>query len=132
MKTYLRDLIFPTADEAAIEELLAAYPDDPSLGSPFDTGLNSSITPEFKRISAIMGDIVFQAPRRLLLQHRADKQPAYSYCTSPCSLSGRCEANVLSSMERWEADSFARGRTLFSLYQRYMGIYTHPRLTRTI
>ncbi|VDC07067.1 unnamed protein product [Peniophora sp. CBMAI 1063] len=79
LETYFSDLIFPTASKSDIDELLAAYPDDPALGSPFDTGLNNTITPEFKRISAIMGDVVFQAPRRLLLQQRAGKQPAYSY-----------------------------------------------------
>ncbi|KZV67208.1 carotenoid ester lipase precursor [Peniophora sp. CONT] len=79
LKTYLSQVIFPTANESSIDALLAAYPDDPTQGSPFDTGSNSSITPEFKRISALMGDIVFQAPRRLLLEHRAGKQHAYSY-----------------------------------------------------
>ncbi|VDC07074.1 unnamed protein product [Peniophora sp. CBMAI 1063] len=79
LKTYLSTLVFPTAEPSSINKLLAVYPDNRALGSPFGTGINNSITPEFKRISALMGDVVFQAPRRLLLQHRAGTQHAYSY-----------------------------------------------------
>lgn len=70
------------ANESSVNTLLSTYPDDPTLGSPFDTGLNSSITPEYKRFSAMLGDIIFQAPRRFFLQQRAGKQHAYSYCVS--------------------------------------------------
>ncbi|KZV67243.1 alpha/beta-hydrolase [Peniophora sp. CONT] len=79
LAAYLGQVIFPKANQSSIDDLLANYPDDPTLGSPFDTGLNSSITQEYKRVSALTGDIVFQAPRRLFLQRRASKQPAYSY-----------------------------------------------------
>ncbi|KAI0046115.1 hypothetical protein FA95DRAFT_1607185 [Auriscalpium vulgare] len=35
----------------------------------------------FKRLAALIGDLAFQSPRRLLLQQRAGKQPVFSYST---------------------------------------------------
>ncbi|VDC01022.1 unnamed protein product [Peniophora sp. CBMAI 1063] len=79
LATYLSEVLYPNASRSSINALLTAYPDGPILGSPFETGLNSSITPEYKRISAISGDVVFQAPRRFFLGQQASKQLAYSY-----------------------------------------------------
>jgi acetylcholinesterase len=46
-------------------QLLQLYPDDPALGSPFNTGAELfGAGHEFKRASAIYGDIRYQAPRR--------------------------------------------------------------------
>ena len=81
LRQYLKQYFFPTVNDTLIENILAAYPDDPALGSPFDTGSNNSITPEFKRVAAILGDYVFQAPRRLLLTARSGKSSAYSFRT---------------------------------------------------
>ncbi|KAI0056029.1 carotenoid ester lipase precursor [Artomyces pyxidatus] len=75
------------ANATEVEELLKLYPSDPTQGSPFDTGLQDAITPQYKRLAAIQGDIVFQAPRRFFLQHRSSKQPTWSY------LSKRGKAN---------------------------------------
>ncbi|KAI0056007.1 carotenoid ester lipase precursor [Artomyces pyxidatus] len=72
---YIRNLPNPSA----IEKLLKLYPSDPTQGSPFDTGLQDAITPQFKRLAAIQGDIVFQAPRRFFLEQRSHKQPTWSY-----------------------------------------------------
>jgi acetylcholinesterase len=55
------------------------YPQDITQGSPFGTGEQNAITPQFKRIAAILGDIAFQAPRRFFLQQRSGKQKTYSY-----------------------------------------------------
>ena len=79
LRQYLREYYFPTVNDSLVDDILAAYPDDPTLGSPFDTGLNNSITPEYKRVAAILGDYVFQAPRRLLLTERSGKTNAYSF-----------------------------------------------------
>ncbi|EMD31127.1 hypothetical protein CERSUDRAFT_89451 [Gelatoporia subvermispora B] len=59
--------------------ILEAYPDNATLGSPFSTGFADSITPEYKRISALQGDLVFQGPRRFMLDQRSAKQPMWSY-----------------------------------------------------
>ena len=64
-----------------LDRLLALYPADITQGSPFDTGILNAITPEFKRLASMQGDLVFQAPRRFFLQNRADKQPAWAFST---------------------------------------------------
>lgn len=60
-----KDGNFPPNVEATVQSLLTLYPDSPALGSPFGTGNETfGLSPEFKQASAIMGDIMFQAPRR--------------------------------------------------------------------
>ncbi|EMD35624.1 hypothetical protein CERSUDRAFT_157488 [Gelatoporia subvermispora B] len=62
-----------------INTILETYSDDITQGSPFNTGILNAVTPEYKRISALQGDLVFQAPRRLMLQLRSGLQPTWSY-----------------------------------------------------
>jgi acetylcholinesterase len=62
--------------------LLELYPQNVTQGSPFDTGDQNALTPQFKRISAILGDLVFQAPRRFFLRQRSGKQKTWSYRAS--------------------------------------------------
>ncbi|KAJ6514750.1 extracellular triacylglycerol lipase precursor [Mycena vulgaris] len=57
----------------AVEKLLSLYPDIPALGSPFNTGNETfGLSSEYKRYSAIMGDLMFQAQRRAWM-HAAAK-----------------------------------------------------------
>lgn len=73
---------------ADLDKVLALYPQDVTRGSPFGTGTQNALTPEFKRIAALLGDFVFQAPRRWLLDNVSGKQNTWSYCTLalfPCS-----------------------------------------------
>jgi len=66
---------------AGIDRVLSLYPDDPSAGSPFGTGNQTFGTgPGFKRGSAILGDLYFQALRRLW-SHTTSAQgtPSYAY-----------------------------------------------------
>ncbi|OCH85829.1 carotenoid ester lipase precursor, partial [Obba rivulosa] len=65
--------------ETDVSSILGAYPDDVKQGSPFNTGVLNAVTPEYKRISALQGDLVFQAPRRFVLQQRSGIQPTWSY-----------------------------------------------------
>ncbi|KAF8836216.1 alpha/beta-hydrolase [Paxillus ammoniavirescens] len=76
---YIHSYWFPEAPPTAIQELMEFYSANISEGSPFDTGALNAITPQFKRIAAFQGDVIFQAPRRLLLQHRSGKQPLWTY-----------------------------------------------------
>ena len=62
-----------------MDKLLVLYPQDPTQGSPFDTGTQNALTPEFKRIAALLGDLIFQAPRRWLLYNVSGKQNTWSY-----------------------------------------------------
>ncbi|KAI0030215.1 carotenoid ester lipase precursor [Vararia minispora EC-137] len=66
-------------NRAIVEPLFAAYPDDPALGSPFDTGTTNNITSQFKRMASITGDLVFQAPRRFFFERVVKTQPVFSY-----------------------------------------------------
>ncbi|KAF7974292.1 hypothetical protein HWV62_12434 [Athelia sp. TMB] len=79
LKQYLQSVWFPQASSAAVNEILNLYPDNPVMGSPFGTGTNNSLSAQFKRISALEGDLVFQAPRRYFLQQRSSKQKTWSY-----------------------------------------------------
>lgn len=64
---------------AAVRALVAAYPDDPSAGSPFRTGLLNQVYPQFKRLAAILGDITFTITRRIYLSKVSRVVPAWSY-----------------------------------------------------
>jgi len=79
LRAYLGEFFFPGASASEIDKVLAYYPSDPEQGSPFGTGDQNAITPQYKRIAAIIGDITFQAPRRFFLDQRSDKQITYSF-----------------------------------------------------
>jgi acetylcholinesterase len=82
MRDYFSTYYFPNATPDQMDKLLALYPQDVTQGSPYDTGTQNALTPEFKCIASILGDLVFQAPRRLFLNKVSDKQNTWSYCTS--------------------------------------------------
>jgi len=79
LHTYLKEFMFPNATDAQMDELLKLYPQDVTQGSPYDTGTRNVLTPEFKRIASILGDLEFQAPRRFFLQIVSDQQNAWSF-----------------------------------------------------
>ncbi|ODQ82039.1 hypothetical protein BABINDRAFT_114641 [Babjeviella inositovora NRRL Y-12698] len=66
------DNVFPNLSSSQLAEILTLYPQDVTQGSPFNTGLLNALTPENKRLASFLGDIVFQAPRRFLLNHTPD------------------------------------------------------------
>ena len=74
----------PAATYDDVDELLAVYPQDITQGSPYNTSIFNAMTPVYKQLAALQGDLVFQAPRRYFLQTRADKQPIWSYRMSSC------------------------------------------------
>lgn len=56
-------------NSSIVSEALEFYPDDPSLGSPFDTGnATFGLSSQYKRLAAILGDGPFQSSRRWFLQ----------------------------------------------------------------
>ncbi|KAJ7465470.1 extracellular triacylglycerol lipase precursor [Mycena galericulata] len=67
--------------EAAVDTLLKLYPDIPALGSPYNTGNNTfGLGPEYKRSSAIFGDLNFQSQRRIWTETAANAGvPTYGY-----------------------------------------------------
>ncbi|KAJ7899706.1 carotenoid ester lipase precursor [Mycena leptocephala] len=75
---YLRNFL-PNASRSQLSKVAELYPEDPRLGSPFDTGNANALTPQFKRIAAFEGDLVFQSARRYLLKRASQRQPTWSY-----------------------------------------------------
>ncbi|KAJ2921736.1 hypothetical protein H1R20_g15363, partial [Candolleomyces eurysporus] len=65
--------------EATADKVLALYPADPAVGSPYGTGNELFGLPaSYKRHASILGDMTFEAPRRMLSQAAA-KFGAKSY-----------------------------------------------------
>ncbi|KAI0754515.1 carotenoid ester lipase precursor [Daedaleopsis nitida] len=79
LEGYMRGNYLPDISQTDMASMLALYPDDTAAGSPFGTGLENALTPQFKRVAAIQGDLVFQAPRRFFLQHTSGKQPTWAF-----------------------------------------------------
>ncbi|EQL02755.1 hypothetical protein G6O67_008267 [Ophiocordyceps sinensis] len=81
---YFSELYFHNATKEQIRELVDAYPSD-FEGSPFGTGAANILYPNFKRISAILGDLTFTLTRRKFLELTSEanpKVPAWSYLSS--------------------------------------------------
>ncbi|KAF8836991.1 alpha/beta-hydrolase [Paxillus ammoniavirescens] len=76
---YIRTVFLVGATDAEINQLGELYPEDPTLGSPYDIGTNDTLTPEFKRISSFQGDFYFQVPRRYALSYLSSTQNIWSY-----------------------------------------------------
>ena len=64
-----------------MDKVLRLYPKNVTQGSPYDTGTQNALTPQFKRIASILGDLVFQATRRFFLDNSSGKQDTWSFCT---------------------------------------------------
>lgn len=82
---YLLTVFFAEATEADIQALVATYPDDVTQGSPFNTGILNNPYPQFKRLAAILGDLVFTLSRRLFLSGTSainPDVPSWSYLSS--------------------------------------------------
>ncbi|RDW82964.1 carboxylic ester hydrolase-11 [Coleophoma crateriformis] len=82
---YLSTYYFNDASLENLTALVAAYPDNPSAGSPFNTGAMYDLYPQYKRLAALIGDLVFTLRRRVFLAIATCVKPdvpAYSYLGS--------------------------------------------------
>lgn len=82
---YLKLYFFNDASDSQIQGLIDLYPDDPTAGSPYNTGRKNNIYPQFKRLAALLGDFVFTMIRRVVLQDALANRPnipIYSYIAS--------------------------------------------------
>ncbi|THH21429.1 hypothetical protein EW146_g170 [Bondarzewia mesenterica] len=86
VKDYISEIYLPTVASDDIDQLLGLYTDDITQGSPYDTGILNALTPQFKRLAALQGDVVFQAPRRFFLQQRSGKQNTWSFLSKRLKL----------------------------------------------
>ncbi|KAJ7166859.1 sterol esterase [Mycena filopes] len=76
---YIHSNYLPTSTPAQIAQIGTLYPDDPTQGSPFATGLANQLTPQYKRLAAFQGDYGFIGPRRFFLEHASKTQDAWSW-----------------------------------------------------
>ncbi|PHH66126.1 hypothetical protein CDD81_189 [Ophiocordyceps australis] len=67
VKDYMKKFWWPHASSSELDRLLSLYPQDPTRGSPYGTGLLYSLPLQYKRLASIIGDYTFQAQRRALL-----------------------------------------------------------------
>lgn len=83
---YLSAYFFNDATKAQLQALTDTYPQDLGVsGSPFRTGLLNNLYPQYKRLAAMLGDLVFTLTRRgfLALAGTANPSvPAWSYLSS--------------------------------------------------
>jgi len=98
---YIRGNYFPTVGGDEFRQVVDQYPSggfqtflwslrilrwavkDVTQGSPYSTGTLNALTPQFKRIASIQGDITFHGPRRFFLENLAHEQNAWSFGTLP-------------------------------------------------
>ncbi|KAH9824141.1 carboxylesterase [Melampsora americana] len=67
-------------DSSVFREVAKLYPDDPEVGSPFETGNKTFGLPsKFKRLAAWFGDLHYQAPRRFWASRTSKRQDTYVY-----------------------------------------------------
>lgn len=82
---YLSSLFFASAPKENLTTLVNLYPNSPTEGSPFRTGLLNELYPGYKRLAAILGDLVFTLTRRYFLQTAKTANPStptWSYLAS--------------------------------------------------
>jgi acetylcholinesterase len=85
-----------------LQQLTALYSEDPSQGSPYNTGDSNALSLQFKRIASYQGDVFFQAPRRFLLNKTSQNQPAWSYSKSDKRVNQRSLSDYLYSQQEIE------------------------------
>jgi acetylcholinesterase len=79
---------FESVQDLFVNMLVSSYPDDPTQGSPYNTGSNTfGLSPFFKKAASIVGDTSFQSTRRAWMSAAASRGVAtYGYLfTEPTS-----------------------------------------------
>ncbi|VUC29770.1 unnamed protein product [Clonostachys rosea] len=74
----LHDL-YPVVSSDVFESVLNVYPDQPSLGSPFDTGNANQLYQGYKRNAAIVGDLAFHFQKRAFHEAVASKLKIWNF-----------------------------------------------------
>ncbi|KAJ2991676.1 hypothetical protein NUW58_g2434 [Xylaria curta] len=82
---YLSKVFFQNAPRSTVADLVGTYSPALSAGSPFRTSILNSPYPQFKRLAAILGDLVFTLTRRVFLEIASEVRPdvpSWSYLSS--------------------------------------------------
>lgn len=85
VSNYFSSIFFNNAQPALIDQLVASYQTITDDGSPFRTGILNNWYPQFKRVSAIIGDVTFTLTRRLFLETATQVNPgvkSWSYLST--------------------------------------------------
>lgn len=85
LKTYLSSVFFHGASTSQVSSLVDTYDDSILAGSPFRTTIFNEVYPGFKRLAAILGDLVFTLTRRVFLNDALTANPnvpSWSYLAS--------------------------------------------------
>ena len=80
--TFLGDEVFQNMSSFQLKKLVALYPNSAAAGSPFGTGTNNEPYPNFKRLSAILGDTTFTLMRRSFLELAPKSMKTWSYLST--------------------------------------------------
>ncbi|KKA30561.1 hypothetical protein TD95_004517 [Thielaviopsis punctulata] len=102
--SYLSQGLFQLMTPSELLPLVNMYGTDSSDGSPFNTWIFNQLYPGFKRISAVLGDMVFTMARRVFLNMATTANPsvpAWSYLGSyfyGMPFLGTCHASDLLAM----------------------------------
>ena len=75
ISTYFSTIFFNNAQPTQIDQLVGTYQTITEDGSPFRTGLLNNWYPQFKRVSAILGDLTFTLTRRVFLELATQANP---------------------------------------------------------
>ncbi|KAH7320838.1 Alpha/Beta hydrolase protein [Stachybotrys elegans] len=85
MAQYLKDYFFPAPSMQQLRDMVGNWNPILTNGSPFRTGVFNEWYPGFKRLAAILGDLVFTLTRRVFLEVATEVNPdvpAWSYLAS--------------------------------------------------
>ncbi|KAI2467784.1 sterol esterase [Annulohypoxylon bovei var. microspora] len=82
---YIWKIFFPAIERNDVVGLVNTYDASITAGSPFNTGIFNNVYPQFKRLAAILGDMVFTLTRRIFLESTIavnPNVPSWSYLAS--------------------------------------------------
>lgn len=71
--------LFSSYNASTVAKFLKLYPNDPNLGSPYRTFKLNCLTPQYKMLSSVFGDLLFESPRRFMIEHSPEHLPVYTY-----------------------------------------------------
>ncbi|KAK2072931.1 hypothetical protein P8C59_007253 [Phyllachora maydis] len=75
VQDYLAKYYFTNTKPEVISQLVSLYPENATAGSPFGTGTDNNVYPQFKRLAALLGDATFTLARRGVLNITSALQP---------------------------------------------------------
>lgn len=67
----------PDVPASSIGKILSLYPENPADGCPFRTGRRNALTSQYKRFAAMISDLMFFSPRRVVLENSTQKRWTY-------------------------------------------------------